>query len=291
MPKNQPFLQRAYGILNLMKGGKKAHGFTIVETLVVIAITGVLFSAIVVTLSGRQSKTEFTQAIQEIQSQIQQTIDDVGTGYYPNGKNFQCTASLAGPQFTSSATTDQGANAGCVFLGKAIQLGVPRAGGLENFNIFTIAGLQRTPDGKEVQSYSDAKPTPISPPITSIDATEKKQLLYGLTTLKATYGSSDTSVGTIAFVNSLASYNDSLVVSGSQQVQVIPIRTSALGSNQQNAASAVQSQLANSDVNPSGGVKICFVSGGTDQSGLITIGGNGRQASVTLNIKGNKTCS
>ena len=43
--------------------------------------------------------------------------------------------------------------------------------------------------------------------------------------------------------------------------------------------------------NPSSGVSICFASGTTNQSGLITIGGNGRQLSVKLSIMGDSTCS
>lgn len=292
MSKNEPFRQDAYGILKAMKGGNKARGFTIVETLVVIAITGVLFTAIVVTLSGRQARTEFTQSVQEIQSQIQQVISDTGTGYYPNSKNFQCTATLTGPQFSTLAANDQGTNEGCVFLGKAIQFGVSGStNGIEDFNIFTIAGLQRQASGDEVQNLAEAKPTPISTATAGVEATETKKLLYGLTANKAYYGPSKTPIGTVAFVSSLASYSDGALVSGSQQVQVIPVSGSQLNRTKDAAAQNIQAQLASSEINPADGVTICFVSGGTDQTGIIKIGGSGRQLSVTLEIKGTKVCS
>lgn len=294
MCKNWIYTRDAYGILGRMKGGKKPNGFTISETLIVIAITGVMFSAIVFTLSGRQNKTEFTQAIQEVQSQIQQVIHDVSVGYYPNPNNFQCVAALSGPQF-SAGTTEQGANEGCVFLGKAIQFGsVPSSkAGIEDFRIYSIAGLQRTAAGDEVTDYIDAKPTVVAPPATpsGVDTTETKYLLHGLTTKEIVYGSPATTVGIIAFANSLATYEGSAIQSGVQSVRVIPIRTSSLGATKAQAITAINNQFANSVVDPANGVRLCFVSGGTDQSGLVVIGGTSRQLTVTLSIKGNKTCS
>src|SRR6266511_2117091 len=123
MRKKRSFAQDAYGILETMKGGKKARGFTVVETLIVLAVTGGLFVAIAATLSGRQNRTQFTQAIQEIQSQIQQVVNDVGSGYFPSTNNFSCSATLAGPSI-ATGSAEQGSNAGCVFIGKAIQFGV-----------------------------------------------------------------------------------------------------------------------------------------------------------------------
>jgi type II secretory pathway pseudopilin PulG len=293
MRKIWPFTKDAYGILGHMKGGKKPNGFTISETLIVVAITGVMFSAIVFTLSGRQNRTEFTQSIQEVQSQIEQVIHDVGVGYYPNANNFQCSASLSGPVF-GVGSTEQGANKGCVFLGKAIQFGVPSTkNGIEDFKIYSIAGLQRTAAGDEVTDYASAKPKVVAPPSTpaGVDTTETKYLLYGLTTKEITYGSPASQVGAIAFVNSLASYEGSAIQSGAQQVRIVPIMTSALGQTQNQAITAINGQFTSSIVDPADGIRLCFVSGGTDQSGLITIGGTSRQLAVTLTIKGNKTCS
>jgi hypothetical protein len=48
-------------------------------------------------MAGKQSRTEFQQSIQEVKSQIEQTINEVGTGFYPNTNNFRCTAGGFGP--------------------------------------------------------------------------------------------------------------------------------------------------------------------------------------------------
>ena len=295
MRKKRSVDQDAYGILKPMKGGKKARGFTVVETLIVLAVTGGLFAAVALTLSGRQQRTQFTQGVQEIQSQIQQVINDVGSGYFPSTSGFSCTSALAGPLMTTG-TNEQGTNGGCIFLGKAIQFGVSGTDP-EQFNIFTIAGLQRTPTGEEVSSptgvppYSEAKPLTVAPPSSPKELTDKQKLRYGLTTLQPYFGVSKTPISSVAFVNSLAAYSGGTITSGSQQVRVVPIPGTWHQTSAQ-AATDINTKLRTSnDVDPDGGVSICFVSGGSNQSGLITIGNNGRQLSVTLSIKGNKTCS
>jgi len=287
--------QDAYGILEHMKkGGKhRSGGFTIVETMIVLGVTGLLFTLILVTLSGRQARTQFEQSIQEVKSQIQQTINDVAAGYYPNGGAFKCVPSSSGPQF-SAGSTDQGENAGCVFLGKVLQFKVASTDP-EQFNVFSISGLQRVAStGNEVTTYAEAMPKAIAPSTTdgSIpDQTEKKNLLYGLSVYSMTYGTSNTPIGAVGFVNSLASYSGGNVVSGAQSVQMIPVPGTSLGSAADSTATSINTNLASGPLNPTGGVKICFASGTTNQSGLVTIGGNERQLSVTLSIKGNKTCS
>jgi type II secretory pathway pseudopilin PulG len=292
MSKNSHLAEDAYGILKAMRGGKNARGFTIVETLIVLAISAGLFVAIAATLSGRQNRTQFEQSIQEIKSQIQQVINDVGSGFYPDTNNFKCAAGGSGPILTSGAST-QGENTGCVFLGKVMQFGVATTNP-EQFRVYTLAGLQKNAAGDEVTTYAESLPKVIAPSTSSPstpDASETKKLLYGLTTLSMNYGSGPTDIGAVAFVNSLAQYSSGSIVSGAQQVQVVPVNNTALNKTATEGAQLINANFTTSPVDVSGGVKLCFVSGGTSQSGLITIGNNNRQLSVTLSIKENKTCT
>jgi len=292
MAKKLRWAQHAYGILDRMKGGKRPRGFTVVETLIVLAVTGGLFLAIAATLSGRQQRTQFQQSINDIRAQIEQVIGDVGNGFFPSTGTFKCMAT-GGGIVINSGTVGQGENTGCVFLGKAMQFQISGTDP-EEYDVFTIAGLQRTSSGQEVTTYAQAQPLAISPSTShpSIpDAVDKRTLQYGLTTLWARYGVANTPIGAVAFTTSLASYNGNSLVSGAQQTNVIPITGSSLNVTQQAAAEEINTQLASSPINPTGGIHICFVSGGSNQSGLITIGSNGRQLSVTLDIKDNKTCT
>lgn len=309
---------KAYGILKLMMGGfiarfvergrrrisriismpRGSRAFTIIEVLIVLAVTGMLFVSAAVLIAGRRQQTEFNQAIRQVQSQIQQVINDVATGYFPNTNSFQCSAGPSGPVLTSGSGTEQGANAGCIFLGKAMQFGVASTSP-QQFNTFTVAGLQKTSGGAEVSSLAQAQPKAISPNTTQAtlpDITVTDHLLGGLTIVDMWYnnGAGKRPIGIMAFVNSLSSPG-ATIVSGTQQLGVVPVDdnnvNSARDRTKLQAASAINTSLATSPLNPTGGVFLCFKSGGTKQSGLITIGNAGRQLSVTLSIKSNLDCS
>jgi hypothetical protein len=176
-------------------------------------------------------------------------------------------------------------------MGKVIQFDVA-ATDPEEYRIYSSAGLQRTATGDEVTTYAQARPRVLSPSTSSPavpDITEKKNLQYGLTTLWMRNGA--TNIGAVGFINKLASYSSGSIVSGAQQVDVVPVNGTALNATQLAAAQSINTNLQTSTPNPANGVTICFVSGGTNQSGLITIGSNGRQLSVTLSIKSNRTCT
>jgi hypothetical protein len=75
-----------------------------------------------------------------------------------------------------------------------------------------------------------------------------------------------------------------------RQLDFISVSNTTLGMTEEVAAEALDANITTSPVNPAGGARICFVSGGTDQSGLITIGGSGQGLSVTLDIWSDQTC-
>jgi len=276
-------------------------GFTVIEVLIVMAVSGLLLVGAIVMIGGKQNQTAFDQSIRQVQSQIQQRINDVATGFYDNEGNIRCNGTGGVVTLTAGSGTEQGANAGCVFIGKALQFKVG-ASDPEQFNVFSIAGLQKGgPGGTESSTLLLAKPKTIAPSSTASgipDATETQTLQNGLTTYRMWYnnGGADKPIGGVAFVMSLAQYSSSgAIASGSQQIDVVPIddsgAKSALGKQSVDLVDAINSNLASSPINPSNGVFICFTSAGTNQSGLITIGNQSRQLSVKLDIKGNKTCS
>jgi len=278
--------------LFVLQRGSRA--FTIIEILVVLAVTGGLFVAAAVMIAGRRQQTEFNQAIRQVQSQIQQVINDVATGFFPDRENFQCTAGPSGPILTAG-NSDQGTNAGCIFMGKAIQFDVAGTSP-ELFSIYSIAGLQKNTSGQEVQLRTQAKPKLVAPstsepavPDTSVD----QPLIGGLTTKRMWFnnGAGDVEIGSIAFMTGLALYDGSAITSGGPRMHVIPIQGTTLDVTKTAAAEAINANDATTPRDVSGGVFICFKSGGTNQSGLVSIADNGRQLSVTLNIKSNLDCS
>ena len=291
-----------------LRSMRHTRGFTIVETMVVLTVTGALFVAIAATLTGRQNNAEFVHAIQSVQSQLQQTIDQVSAGYYPNQKNFSCQQSGAASISIGPGSSSLGTNQACVFLGKVIQLGIQNTDP-EEYRIYTIAGLSTATNGA-TSPFQSASPTVVGVGGDYTTYSDVRQLEYGLTTVWVrSNGNSgciakSCSIGAVGFLmepGSLDSASTSGYNSGAQPIDLIPIRPTSLGQDITQGVSGIESSSGGglrdpalstgAPVNPSMGVQICFASGGTNQSGLITIGSSGRQLLVKLDIKTNRTCS
>ncbi len=265
-------------------------GFTIVEVMIVLAVTGALLAAVMLTIAGQQRRTEFTQSINEIDSKIRDIITNVSAGYYFNTNNFTCAVPIAngGPKFTLGAN-NQGQNPDCIFLGRAIQFAVNND--QTAFNIYNIAG-ERQYNGQDVTRIVDAKPAAIAYPntVAGADATESGNLLYGLKAVRMYFTKAGVAqnINTVAFISTLPAYTGTNLNSGSQSAQLMPIASLPppnIGTSDANnvASTAVTNiQGANFLDPPDGGVTICFQSGGTNQYGLINIGTNNRQLTTSL---------
>ena len=65
-----------------MNGGKRPLGYTIIEVMIVLAVSGVMFIIAASFISGKQESTAFTEGANEFASQLQQTIAEVADGQY-----------------------------------------------------------------------------------------------------------------------------------------------------------------------------------------------------------------
>lgn len=272
-----------------MRRRSQQAGFTIVEVMIVLAVTGALFVGIASTLAGRQRQAEFTQAINEVRSQIQQTISEVQEGYYASGNNFSCTASGTGPgssiTFASVApgAKAQGTNGGCIFLGKALHFTTS-----DGYDIFPVAGLQ------SATNFMSSRPTAIYN-TSGVDQSVSVKYKFGITVVAMKYAGAS-SASTIGV---FSSFDDTNAQEGSnQQADIYGMPSAALTSNKATAAGQIKtdldtvtaSSLGSLTQNPNGGVQICFKSGGTDNYGLITVGQNNRQGAVELTITSQANC-
>lgn len=256
---------------------KSRLGFTIVETMIVLAITGLLFVLIAGSLAGRQNKNEFIQAIHDLRGQIQGQIGAVQTGYYPDLGNFQCQDSGSGIAITAGSN-ESGTNGDCVFLGEVLQFGVNDGSDNEKVLVFPVAGK------REASDLDSASPTLIASS-SSWDNTTSFGASYGLKAVKMTANGS--AIGQVAILSSLGDLGDS--ASGAQQIDIYALNGSSLGRAKSSAIVDATKALNNEGSysrlkNPDGGVNICFVSGTTNQYGLITIGQNHLQLDVNLRI-------
>ncbi len=265
--------------------GVNKNGYTIIEVLIVLAVSSILLVAAIFTLSGQQRKTEFDQAIHDIETQINDTVNDVTTGFYPNTDNFNCDGGGLAPVLTPGSNS-QGANKDCIFIGRVMHFGEQGSGG-ENYNIYTVVGKRQTA-GRDVTSFNETHPTAIAKTVSSPpsfpESIEKKSLQYGLKVIKMYYttGITNTDIASVGFFATLATGGN--MQTGTFAVDLIPI-PSALDSASTQIAGAINGLDNNSVKNPDGGVTICFESGGTAQHGIIKLGSNNRQLTTDLAIR------
>ncbi|HSW80483.1 MAG TPA: type II secretion system protein, partial [Candidatus Saccharimonadales bacterium] len=144
----------------------KVDGFTIVETMIVLAVTAALFLLAVISVSGRQNETEFQQAINDVGSTFQQIINQVDSGNYQEAQKVNCTNVGNKPNVTdaSASTTDtEGTSTDCMFVGKIVQFATHNADP-QQFIIYPVAGLRKDPStGLNCIDIDCTKPAMVAP--------------------------------------------------------------------------------------------------------------------------------
>lgn len=272
-----------------MRARHESRGYTILEVMLFLAISGVMFIMAAAFVSGKQSKSEFRQGINDINTQVQQVMNDVSNGFYPSNNNFICKViGGAAPQLTAGTGAGQGANTGCIFLGKVMQFRVAGSDG-KDYNVFSVAGRQykvSPADGTLSTTFAEAQPVPVYG--AGFDLTDKKTLQWGVrvTSMK----SNGTPINGVGFFGSFGAYasQSNRLQSGSQDVTVVAVPGSATPSGdvagddtQASMAVHIPADVmadANRLSNPN--IVLCL-DNGNGQYGTLKIGGGGGQRLAT----------
>lgn len=120
-------------------------GYTIIELMIVVTVSTMIFAAAILTYTQQNTRTRFTESVNTFTQNLQDTLNDVDTGYYPTKNNFKCSANPSGGSPVieppdASGGNQQGTNSGCIFLGKALAL---KPGANSNsYEIYTVVGRQ-----------------------------------------------------------------------------------------------------------------------------------------------------
>lgn len=302
-----------------MFGGNQPQGFTIVETLIFLTVSALIFLSVLGLVSGQQNKTQYSQGIHEVFSQIQALSNDVQNGSYTSSNNFTCLAGSSGAPTINANPSSQGTNVGCTFVGRVLQFvptNQPGPSNNQQYNVLTLVGRQFTPNDPSdpsslVSNLTDASTVPLV--LNDGTNPEPVNLPSGVKVDSVSYKNSGVTyyTGIVGFFSSFPSSNGTDGYnSGSSSSMLIPIpanyggtKSTEFNNNLANAESLVTG-LQNTGgsgapvtsgvipapaatvINPSGGVTICLTDGNTPPSyyGIITIGGN---ASLSNNTSGN----
>jgi prepilin-type N-terminal cleavage/methylation domain-containing protein len=281
-----------------MKGGKQPLGYTIIEVMIVLAVSGVMFLIASSFINGKEESTAFTQGVHELSAQIQDVISQVDSGQYANlPLNCYSSPTLGFVTFGAGASPGQGANSACTFLGKVIHFSV---NGMPNdYEVISVAGSRLNSQGNP--NVATTPPAPYGadaqyiPSLTYQQATPQNLQVETLEFINV-YGAKKFSYG-LGFLESLPTNNatDSVLNNGGQTVGIYYVTglTSTMGGDtgdQQgeeqinpNPSTSVRSRLR-----PANSAEICVTDGmrwaDIDIGRDTTSGSNSGQLNVTVNI-------
>ncbi len=266
-----------------------SRGYTIVEVMIFLVVTSVLLVSGMLVFRGRQQRTQFTQGVREVETQIRTIINETASGFYPNRGNLSCTGGNgAGPDL-DIAESDQGTNSACIFLGRAIQF----TNG-ERYYVYTVVGQRQGADGKEVNGLGNADNQAKQTVVATSDLQPESpndvidhRLPWGIrvTKIATTNASTPVDVGALAFIASFAKSGDDGLTSGSSNLNLIPLVNSSLNDEsndrlRSNAMATAIRDMGGDPVNP-GRVVICLSNG--DRRAAIIIGNkNNTSTDVTI---------
>lgn len=275
----------------------RMSGFTIVETMIVMAVTGIMFISVVLLINGKQQRAQFQFAVKDVQTQIRQIITETTAGYNQLGNNT-CSSFGGKPKLATGTTDTLGTNASCVFLGKTIIFSQDK----ESFLVAPVIGL-RQPITTDFQGVFAADLNSSKPILSTDTIASQKMLQFGLTPV-AMYVGDDLAqkVGSVSFVltpgvkdispgsqgTTSQNLNIVAVTSGSSLANSIDAERSAVETAMQNGTVSSRDYVNSTDDKVK--VSICFNSGTTNQSLLLTIGNGGNGIGLGSKIYGVQNC-
>lgn len=246
-----------------MKDKKQPFGYTIVEVMIVLAVSSMLFLMATIFINGKQAKTSFTSGANEMSSRIQDVVEQVNRGKYSDVK-LECTVNIADNNVTVStvAPKKQGANPPCIFLGKFIHF--PNPADPQKYQIYSLAGT------RNALSLDQAKITAITSG--DADLTVNASVPQGLTVESVKVDGNSTRSG-FGFVQGLGtkSEDDKGYASGSQNISMVYLENVANPREDANIAN----QINSTNVKVAKTAVICITDG--TRYGTITIGDKNNQ--------------
>ena len=119
---------------------RRQKGYTVIEVMIVLSISTLLFAGVVAGYNRQNSKTQFTNGVRDMENKIQDILNDVSTGFYPQSTNFSCIRSGSPPVpfINPGGSSEQGTNQQCIFLGKAVDINDG------SMDAYTIVGLRNS---------------------------------------------------------------------------------------------------------------------------------------------------
>lgn len=271
-------------------------GFTIIEEMIVLAVTAIIFFMSTVFIQGKEAYNQFLVSLNNTEAQLNTDINDVRNGSYVFPNKISCSEGTVGPpivQYGSNIqSTTQGTNKGCMFVGDAIKLNP------NSFDNYLIVGNQfkqsTTGNSNTVPNYgiNDSNPILIYGPGV---APVTQYLENGLTldcanfsNLSGCNSSGQETGGIILGISGSTNQQSEVNIYSDQNSS--SINDLNFITNTDNTLNGIAPINSSSSITPSS-IELCFKAGGINDSALFTIGDN-NSTNVSYKIYyGSDNCS
>jgi prepilin-type N-terminal cleavage/methylation domain-containing protein len=281
-----------------MKGGNAPLGYTIVEVMIVLAVSGVMFVIASTFINGNQARASFYQGVDDLAARIQSAADQVNDGQYSDTALTSCQVSGGSSiHFVpAGATTEQGANTECVFLGKLTYYFT--TSGSNKYRTYQLAGATEYKTGSVttiVSDYPNAYVAPIdgTGPSGGPTSLTREGILpdnldvYNMCIVDQISGGSCTTNYSLGFAQSLGNYDPASksYSAGSQNIVMIY-------SNQLNAKTGITNDLlkaSGTNVRTAKAATMCVTDGKRKAKLSIDLGANGLNVTSKI-LYGAATC-
>lgn len=273
-----------------MSGGNKQGGYTIVEVMMFLAISGSLFVVAMLAIGGKQSQAQFAQGIRDLQSRIEDVVNDVSTGYFPDVGTYSCVASdpsTGAPITFAAGIASQGENEDCIFLGKVFHF----TQNSSKVSLINVGGRRATDQGLPVSTLQQAHPIAINgcAPAWCPDMTETFNLDGGLvvTKLITKVGSNppDLNAAAIGIFSSLPLQSvNSTSGAIATNTWTIPLSSMLTDSDPLATGDRVNNMTMSGTPQLNPVIAICLQHGVGGKSAAILVGARGRQPYAEVHI-------
>lgn len=147
--------------MNFLRWARASGGYTVIEVLIVLAISGVIFVSGVVMFSGQSNSTAFEQSMQDTNSEIATRIRGVGSSQFFNSEGYTCTVTGNPARAVLAPSGGSTGQQDCLVVGTAVEASV----GANNLYFYEVLGNRlvygpgNSPLGPAT-SLAESNPTP-----------------------------------------------------------------------------------------------------------------------------------
>lgn len=275
-----------------MNRGERSGGYTIVETLIFLAVSALMFATAAALIGGQQNRAMFVASVRDFETKITDIANDVSTGYAAGASDVQCARGAQGPIFPGDPAYSIDVQGDCMLVGTVLQFG--NEGNRGVMGQVAIAGHRLNSTAEDASSLAEAMPRPIPSsyqPLRILNGSEIRCVFISSSNCAA----NTTSNAGIGF---FTSYSGSKLSGGSIRADTLLMTTLTFNDTQQSRLSNMSnsvvnygSAVASGNYNPANGIIVCLRSGTTDQYALVRVGGGGSQLTVSSEIRGGNSCN